>query len=126
MERDFAAGAIKRRRHKGRGGAGIHRTQEGEAGILRRVFLRAYAKKTWGLTRTLSYTELAEWLTGQGYPTTATEVKNAGRAKLVENVVPVTDEVRQLLAVLRSRFPGMDLTKFVGEADMAVITGQPV
>ena len=116
---DFAAGTIKRRRHRATGGAGIHRTQEGEVGILRRVFLRAYTRKTWGITRTRGYAGLAEWLTQQGYPTTLTEVKNAARAKLVENVVPLNEEVRRLLAVLKAEFPDLDATKFVGEVDTA-------
>lgn len=123
---DFSAGAIKRRRHRGKGGAGIHRTQEGEVGILRRVFLRAYAKQVWGITRTFSYPELAAWLTEKGYPTTATEVKNAARAKLVENVVPVTEDVKQLLAVLRAEFPDLDVAKFVGKGDVALLEGTAV
>jgi len=120
---DFSAGAIKRRRHRGKGGAGIHRTKEGEVGIMRRTFLRAYTKQVWGITRTFSYPELADWLTENGYPTTATEVKNAARAKLVENVVPVTDPVKQLLTLLRTEFPDLDVAKFVGQADMAMLEG---
>lgn len=123
---DFSAGAIKRRRHRAKGGAGIHRTKEGEVGILRRVFLRAYAKQAWGITRTFSYPELAAWLTEKGYPTTATEVKNAARAKLVENVVPVTEDVKQLLAVLRAEFPDLDAAKFVGQVDVALLEGTAV
>ncbi len=123
---DFSAGAIKRRRHRAKGGAGIHRTKEGEVGIMRRTFLRAYTKQVWGINRTFSYPELAEWLTSKGYPTTATEVKNAARAKLVENVVPVTDAVKQLLAVLREEFPDLDIAKFVGQVDLALLGNDAV
>lgn len=123
---DFSAGAIKRRRHRAKGGAGIHRTQEGEVGILRRIFLRAYTKQVWGITRTFSYPELAEWLTEMGYPTTVTEVKNAARAKLVENVVPVTDAVKQLLTVLSTEFADLDVAKFVGQADVALLNAAVV
>lgn len=123
---EFAAGAIKRRRHRGHGGAGIRRTAEGEVGVLRRVFLRAYAKGVWGIKRTYTYAALAEWLTQQGYPTSASEVKNAARSKLVENVVPVTDEVRQLLTVLHAEFPSLELTKFVGSADAASLMTETV
>lgn len=123
---DFAAGAIKRRHHRAKGGAGIHRTKEGEVGIMRRTFLRAYTKQVWGITRTFSYHELAQWLTGLGYPTTAIEVKNAARAKLVENVVPVTDAVKQLLTVLRTEFPDLDVAKFVGQSDLALLNGAVV
>lgn len=120
---DFVAGAIKRRRSKKGDGVGIRRTAEGEVGVLRRVFLRAYAQQTWGVSREMSYTALAEWLTGAGYPTTATEIKNAARAKLVENVVPLTAEVSQLLNVLRQRFPAMEVGKFIGTADLARLEG---
>lgn len=123
---DFSAGVVKRRRHRATGGAGVHRTREGEVGILRRVFLRAYTKADWGITRSFSYAELADWLTRKGYPTTATEVKNAARAKLVENVVPLNTEVRQLLAVLREEFPDLDVAKFVGETDRASLTESTV
>ena len=123
---DFSAGAIKRRRHRAKGGAGIHRTKEGEIGIMRRTFLRAYTKQVWGITRTFSYPELSVWLTENGYPTTATEVKNAARAKLVENVVPVTDPVKQLLTLLRTEFPDLDVAKFVGQADVALLVSTPV
>lgn len=123
---DFVAGGVKRRRGKQGGGAGIRRTAEGEVGVLRRVFLRAYAQQTWGLTREMNYAALAEWLTGAGYPTTATEIKNAARAKLVENVVPLTAEVSQLLTVLRERFPTLDVGKFIGAADLARLEGASV
>ncbi len=113
---DFAAGAIKRRERRATGGAGIRRTGEGEVGVLRRMFLRAYAQQAWGLTRTLSYREVSLWLTENGYPTTEMELKNASRAKLVENVVGVTDEVLRLLALLCSEFPALEVAKFVGEA----------
>jgi hypothetical protein len=116
---DFFAGAVKRRKVKQGGRVGIHRTAEGEAGVLRRLFLRAYAKETWGLTREMSYAKLAEWLTQEGYTTTATEIKNAARAKLVEDVVPLTTEVTRLLGVLKNRFSTLDLSKFVGEGDVA-------
>jgi hypothetical protein len=121
---DFSAGAIKRRRHRATGGAGIHRTKEGEVGIMRRAFLRAYTKQVWGVTGTFSYAELADWLTKSGYPTTTTEVKNAARAKLVENVVSVTDPVKPLLALLRTEFPDLEIAKFVGQND-AVLLDSP-
>lgn len=116
---EFAGGTIKRRRHKANGGAGIKRTAEGEVGVLRRAFLRAYAQKAWGIRPTLSYANLATWLTSAGYPTTETEVKNAKRAKLSENVVSVNDEVIALLALLCEAFPSMEVERFVGQTDAA-------
>ncbi|WP_374409337.1 hypothetical protein [Hydrogenophaga sp.] len=123
---DFSGGAIKRRRKKADGGAGIHRTKEGEVGVLRRTFLRAYAQEAWGLEKTETYGVIAAWLSDAGYPTTETELKNARRAKLGEGVVGLNDEVKALLAVLRGRFPKLEVARFVGEADARLIGPEPV
>ena len=42
----------------------------------------------------MSYPQLATWLTAQGYPTKADEVKNAKRSTLVEGVMPDSPQVR--------------------------------
>jgi hypothetical protein len=92
--------------------SGINITDEGTVGLLRRLFLRAYAQGAWGTRKTMPYSQLADWLTARGYPTTVTEVKNAGRAKLVEGVVPVTPRVRELLAVLQEVQPDLEVGRF--------------
>jgi len=91
---------------------GINITAEGTVGLLRRLFLRAYTKEAWGTCKTMSYRELAEWLTAKDYITTVTEVKNAVRAKLVEGVVPMTPRVQALLVVLQEAQPGLEVDRF--------------
>ena len=81
---------------------------------MRRMFLRAYAQQAWGLTHTMSYADLAMWLTGAGYPTTTTtEVKNAARQKLAENVAPRTDVVLTFASVLQAAFPAFEVHKLL-------------
>ena len=46
---------------------GIHRTKEGNVGVLRRTLLRAYAQEAWGLKKTESYGVIAAWLSEAGY-----------------------------------------------------------
>jgi hypothetical protein len=91
---------------------GINITAEGTVGLLRRLFLRAYTQGAWGTCKTLTYGQLADWLTAKGYPTTMVEVKNAGRAQLVEGVIPLTPRVRELLAVLQEVQPGLEVGRF--------------
>ena len=60
----------------------------------------------------MSYPVIAKWLTDQGYPTKAEEVKNAKRASLIAGVVPRTQEVVALLKILAQEHPGLDVEKF--------------
>jgi len=120
----FLESASKRRAHKATGGAGINRTAEGDVGMMRRVFLRAYAKETWGLKHVMGYVELAAWLTERGYPTTETELKNAKRAKLCVNVVAGTEPVIQLAVLLKMTFSTIDIEKFIGVDGAAVVAAK--
>jgi hypothetical protein len=94
-------------------GFGIRATVKGVADVFRRLFLRAYTQSLCGLTRTMTYNQLAEWLTDQGYPTTADEVKNAKRAKFVEHAVPATSRVMQFASVLSNGFPSIEIHQFI-------------
>ncbi|MDD2933762.1 MAG: DNA polymerase [Methylotenera sp.] len=94
-------------------GFGIRATVKGVADVFRRLFLRAYTQGLCGLTRTMTYNQLAEWLTNQGYPTTADEVKNAKRAKFVEHAVPATSRVMQFASVLSNGFPSIEIHQFI-------------
>lgn len=107
------AGAREKRQKTGVRGTGINATAEGAVGLARRGFLRAYAKGAWGLTRTMSYPELAAWLTDRGYPTKADELKNAKRAPLVEGVVPDSPQVMALLDILKAQFPTLEVDQFL-------------
>jgi hypothetical protein len=99
----------------GRLGAGIHMKEDGAAGVLRRMFLRAWARKLLGLTRTMTGPKLAKWMTANGMPTTPDDVKNAGRAtqRFEDRVVPRSGEVLVLLKVLKAQFPAADLDQLL-------------
>ena len=107
------AGARAKRQQSGARGLGINATAEGAVGLARRGFLRAYAQGAWGLSRTMSYSQLAAWLTAQGYQTKADELKNAKRASLVEGVVPDSPQVRALLDTLKAQFPALEVDQFL-------------
>lgn len=107
------AGARAKRQHSGARSLGINATAEGAVGLARRGFLRAYAQGAWGLSRTMSYPQLAAWLTAQGYQTKADELKNAKRASLVKGVVPDSPQVRALLDTLKAQFPALEVDQFL-------------
>jgi hypothetical protein len=94
-------------------GFGIRATNKGVADAFRRLFLRAYTQGLCGLTKSMTYGELADWLTSQGYPTTVDEVKNAKRAKFVERAVPPTPRVMKLADALQEGFPSIEINKFI-------------
>lgn len=94
-------------------GTVVRATTNGVADVLRRLFLRAYTQGLCGLTKEKTYTELADWLTQQGYPTTVDEIKNAKRAKFVEHAVPATRRVMELARVLEKGFPSIEINKFI-------------
>jgi len=63
----FQFGLARRsKRQRGKPGAGIHMTEEGPVGLLRRMFLRAWTRKLLGITPHLSASKLAAWLTVHG------------------------------------------------------------
>ncbi len=97
---------------------GLRARGDGPLGLARRTFLRAYAQGAWGLPGG-AYPVLAAWLTGAGYPTTVTELKNAKRLKLVEGAVPAAEDVLALVAVIRQRFPGFEAARLLQGAPPA-------
>ena len=92
---------------------GIRTTSGGTTDVFRRLFLRAYTQELCGLTRTMTYPELAGWLTERGYPTTVDEAKNAKRAKFVEHAVPLTPRTAELKTLLEEGFPSIEINKFI-------------
>lgn len=108
----FQFGVARRaKRQEGKPGAGIHMTEEGPLGLLRRMFLRAWTRKLLGITPHLSAPKLAVWLTENGMATSLNDVKNASRntQRFEEGVVPRSPEVVQALAVLNELCPGAHL-----------------
>jgi hypothetical protein len=89
------------------------RGEKGSVDVLRRAFMRAYAQKQLGLTRTMKYADLAAWLTQQGYPTKATEPRSARAQPLALRGVPRTEPVMALLGVLQGQFPTAGLEQLL-------------
>jgi len=96
---EIAGGSIKRSR------------RQPALTLARRMFLRAYVRSQWGLnSREMSYSELALWLTDNGYKTSKADVENAHRpsAKLVENAVPHSVQVNGFVLCVQERFPSFN------------------
>lgn len=102
-----------RLKQTGSKGSGMRLNDKGVVDVLRRLFLRAYTQGLCGLTKTMTYVELADWLTLQGYPTGVDELKNAKRSKFVERSVPPTPRVMKLAEVLEKGFPTIEINKFI-------------
>ncbi len=102
-----------RLQQSGMPGFGIRATNKGVVDVFRRLFLRAYTQGLCGLTKAMTYGELADWLTLRGFDTTVDEVKNAKRAKFVERSVPSTPRVLKLETVLVEGFPSIEINKFI-------------
>lgn len=105
-----------RARSRASGGGALNlRAGTDTSDLLRRAFLRAYAHKAFGLERTMTYRQLAEWLTSIGQPTTEKEITSARSQKLVTKGVPPTDTVTRLLRTLKDRFPEADLLALIDD-----------
>jgi hypothetical protein len=98
---------------RGERGFGVRATSKGITDLFRRLFLRAYTQGLCGLIKTMTYPELATWLTEKGYPTTVDEAKNAKRGKFVERAVPLTPRTAELKTVLVEGFPSIEIEKFI-------------
>ncbi|MBN8517779.1 MAG: hypothetical protein J5X22_11150 [Candidatus Accumulibacter sp.] len=105
---------IRDRLSKGNGRSfGIRSTSGDITDVFRRLFLRAYTQGLCGLTKTMTYPELAVWLTERGYPTKVNDVKNAVRAEFIEHAVPLTPRTEELKSVLVEGFPSIEIEKFI-------------
>ncbi|BBQ28868.1 hypothetical protein WP2W18E01_04500 [Aeromonas caviae] len=81
---------------------------DGSLGILTRILTRALAQKAW-YPHSMSYGEISALLTSVGMPVTLDTCKNSQRAKLYKYVVPVTDKVLRVLALLLQQLPDYPL-----------------
>jgi hypothetical protein len=52
----------------------------------------------------MTYPELADYLTGHGYPSKREDLENAARARFAPNSVPCTPETIKLMDVIKGRF----------------------
>ena len=87
-------------------------TDEGSVGILKRTFLRAYAREAWGLKRTMKYAELLQTLERIGFPVTPHDAKNGNKGVLMTNIVPWTPRTERLWDQLVLAFDGLDSSQF--------------
>ena len=92
--------------------AGIRNTKKGTTDVFRRLFLRAYSQELCGLTKSKTYSEVADWLSELGHPTTTDELKNAKRTPFINHVIPNTDRMRQFASLLCTGFPNIDINQF--------------
>jgi hypothetical protein len=90
------------------------RLQDGEKsdGILCRNFLRAYARESHGLKRTMKNTEIIEWLNSNGIPAKQSHVSGGKRAKLYLGTAPVTKRTVALLELILGEFPDFQYAPF--------------
>lgn len=94
--------------------------------ILRRLFIRAYVNGDWGLNKNNAHTEVAQFLTDKGYPTTRYDFQNV-KSKNEDGIVikyksppklPNTAPVRKLLKVLQDKFPELNVADVVISSDI--------
>lgn len=81
--------------------------------VLRRAFLRAYAQQALGLVKTMTYQELAMWLSENGFKTEKKEVQSARGQKLATEVVEPLAEVQPLMRLLQEKFPDAELERLL-------------
>jgi hypothetical protein len=123
-QQHYQLGVARRaKRRDGRPGIGIHMTNEGSVGLLRRLFLRAWNREQLGLVKAISGPQLAEWLTSVGMQTSANDVKNASRKTLryEEGVIPRSPEVLAALTLLQGRFPEADLANLLIPENLLIV-----
>jgi hypothetical protein len=89
----------------------IQVTEEGSAGILKRLFLRAYNKRCWGMNRPFNYRELTKLMSDIGFSVTEHDVKNGNKGKVYDNLVPFNPKTELLVMKLKQAIPELDTTK---------------
>ncbi|WP_282110766.1 DNA polymerase [Shewanella algicola] len=88
------------------------KSDETSDSLMARLFLRFYAHEQGGISKSdINANQLASWLTEQGYPTNATAVRSAGKSKLIEAAVPLTELTIKLAILIKSKFPSFEIEK---------------
>lgn len=82
--------------------------EDGSLGILTRILTRSLVQKKW-FRHSMVNREIAALLTSVGLSVTVDTCKNCKRATLYEHVVPVTDKVLKVLALLLRQLPDFPL-----------------
>jgi hypothetical protein len=120
---DYRASRVARKR----AGGGIRITRGGSAEVLKRQFLSALVRDTWGLSLAgRPHKEIAGWLTQHGYPTTVNQVKNATRppAQPQVGVVAASPAALDLLRVILAEHPGFEIEMAFAPDDAVAIRAQ--
>jgi|688.fasta_scaffold62710_2 hypothetical protein len=86
-------------------------TEEGSTGLLKRLFLRAYNKRCWGMDRPLSYSELTALMNEIGFSVTVHDAKNGNKGQVYDNLVPCTVLTKSLVKKLKKAIPELDVSK---------------
>jgi hypothetical protein len=88
------------------------RSGETSSDILRKNFIRAYAREIHGLRREgyAANKKLAEWLSDEGYPTKAGQVSKS--ATIYHGIVPVTKRTVALLQLILGKYPDFKYERF--------------
>ncbi|MEZ8107151.1 DNA polymerase [Vibrio cortegadensis] len=77
--------------------------------LMTRLFVRFYGHEVCGITKKdITAKALSEWLVELGYDIKPSLVRGAGRTKLVEGTVPLTQSTLKLAKLLVGRFPQFD------------------
>ncbi|WP_182310253.1 hypothetical protein [Aeromonas media] len=82
--------------------------ENGSLGILTLILTRSLVQQAW-YSHTMSYREISALLTSVGMSVTVDTCKNGKRAKLEEHLVPVTEKVLRVLALLLRQLPDYPL-----------------
>ena len=85
--------------------------EEGSAGVLKRLFLRAYNNSCWGMSRTLTYCKLIALMSRIGFNMSKHDGKNSNKGTVYDNLVPCTVLTKPLVKKLQKAFPELDTTK---------------
>ncbi|MCJ2117842.1 DNA polymerase [Methylobacterium sp. J-001] len=100
-------------------GRGIGLRRDGTKGVLKRLFLRAFVRNEWGISKEgWSYRELADFLSLKGIKTSEMSVKNAARdsATLSEVKLRCDEEAVSFARVIVEQFANFELYRvFAGE-----------
>jgi hypothetical protein len=97
--------------------AGVHRSSKGPVDQARRLVVRAYRLRRWGLPGG-DYKAAAARLTAAGYPTTEQDFKNATRAKsgLPDHVIPTDPEgIHEFIRAVCTIWPEFEWRRLVQE-----------
>ena len=94
-------------------GFGVRATNKGVVDVFRRLFLRAYTQGLCGLTKSMTYGELADWLTEQGYPTTAMKLRTPSEPSSSNTPCRPHLESRSWQKFSRMGFPSIEINKFI-------------